>query len=883
MFRVMDLRTSFIEFFKSRDHRIVPSSSLIPKDDPTLLFTTAGMVQFKPMFAGIVELEYTRAASVQKCLRTSDLEKVGKTKRHLTFFEMLGNFSFGDYFKKEAIEYAWEYSTSVIGFRPEDIWVSVYQEDDEAFEIWNKRIGITSEKIVRLGKEDNFWGPAGDSGACGPCSELYIDRGRSFGCGKNDCKPGCDCERFLEYWNLVFNQFNQDVTGALHPLARPGIDTGMGLERLAALVQNVDSVYETDEFASIIRFVEDQAAAAAGTVRGAADEVKTAVRIIAEHARALTFALADGVFPSNEGRGYVLRRILRRAMRFSSQIGIREPFIYKVTDPIVAAMGGFYPEIREAAPHVRKVIESEEQRFLETLENGMDRLDEIVKSLKKQKHTVMSGRDAFILHDTFGFPLEMTMEIAQENGITLDVKGYEIEMEKQRERGKQSWKSAGDSLIAALRDIVSRGAETVFTGYEHEIEETRVTFIHNGASFVDRLGEGERGIVVLEATPFYGEAGGQVGDVGIIEASGSIFRVEDTQRAGAAAAHIGTVLRGEFRIGDAVRASIDVVNRNLIRANHTVTHLLHAALRSVIGTHVRQAGSLVSPDRMRFDFSHFAAMTDEEIERVESIVNEKIWLNIPVETTVMSYGDAIAAGATAVFDEKYGDTVRVVSVGDFSKELCGGTHAFRTGQIGAFTIVRESSPGAGMRRIEAVTLRGLLERLKSHERIVADCARAAHVSESALGQRVEDLVKRVRALEKELEQVKKKTLSSGVDELLAHAEHVDGITIVSHAEDGVSVEELRAIADAVRAKVKGSVVLLGAKNDDKAVLLFAATNSAVSRGIDCGKLIKESVRLVGGGGGGRKDMAQAGGKSPEGLERALALAVSSARSMIQRQ
>ena len=883
MFRVMDLRTSFIDFFRLRDHRIVPSSSLIPKDDPTLLFTTAGMVQFKPMFAGVVELEYTRAASVQKCLRTSDLEKVGKTKRHLTFFEMLGNFSFGDYFKKEAIEYAWEYSTSIIGFKPEDIWVSVYQEDDEAFEIWHRRIGIPSEKIVRLGKEDNFWGPAGDSGACGPCSELYIDRGPSFGCGKKDCKPGCDCERFLEYWNLVFNQFNQDVTGALHPLSRPGIDTGMGLERLATLVQNVDSVYETDEFASIIRFVMEQASAMSETVRGGAGEVGTAVRIITEHARALTFALADGVFPSNEGRGYVLRRILRRAMRFSRHIGIREPFIYKVVDPIVETMGGFYPEICEAANHVRKVIESEEQRFLETLENGMDRLDEIVKSLKKQKQAVMSGRDAFILHDTFGFPLEMTMEIAQESGIAIDVEGYEIEMEKQRERGKQSWKSAGDSLLTALRDIGSRGAETVFTGYEHETEETRITLIHNGASFVDRLGEGERGTVVLESTPFYGEAGGQVGDVGILESPGAIFRVEDTQRSGAAVAHIGTVLRGEIRIGDAVHASIDVVNRNLIRANHTVTHLLHAALRLVIGTHVRQAGSLVSPDRMRFDFSHFAAMTEEEIERVESIVNEKIWLNIPVETTIMAYRDAIAAGAMAVFDEKYGDMVRVVSVGDFSRELCGGTHAFRTGQIGAFTIVRESSPGAGMRRIEAVTLKGLLERMKSHERIVADCVRAANVSESALSQRVWDLVKRVRTLEKELEQAKKKSLSSGVDELLSRAEVLNGVTIVSHAGDGLSVDDLRAMADAVRAKVKDSVVLLGAKNDDKAVLLFAATNSAVSRGIDCGTLVKESVRLVGGGGGGRKDMAQAGGKSPEGLERALALAVTSARSMIQRQ
>ncbi len=875
MLNVMDLRKSFIDFFRERGHRIVPSSSLIPKDDPTLLFTTAGMVQFKPMFAGTVDLEYTRASSVQKCLRTSDLENVGKTKRHLTFFEMLGNFSFGDYFKKEAIEFAWDYSTKIIGFPSEKIWVSIYQDDDEAFTLWNKNIGVPEKKIIRLGKADNFWGPAGDTGACGPCSELYIDRGEAYGCGTPDCKPGCECERFLEYWNLVFNQYNQDAAGILHPLPRPGIDTGMGLERLAALVQNLDSVFETDEFISIIKFVCDRAKI------DYRDEKKIPVNIIAEHARAITFAVSDGVYPSNDGRGYVLRRILRRAMRFTRQLGITEPFIYAMVDQIVGIMGGFYPEIRDSATNVKKVIESEERRFLETLENGMDRLEEIMKDCTKNKCRSISGADAFVLHDTFGFPLEMTREIALERGLDVDIKGYEGEMEKQRERGKQSWKAASGSLDEACEAIGKTAADTVFRGYEVESADTTIDLLHDGSAVTERLSAGSKGLMVLKETPFYGESGGQVGDIGLItSSSGAVFKVEDTKKSNKTIIHAGEVIRGEFKKGDSVQAAIDVVNRNLIRANHTVTHLLHAALRSVLGAHVKQAGSLVAPDRMRFDFSHFNALSQDETRKVEEMVNRKIWENIPVTTTIMKYQDAVKTGAMAVFDEKYEDTVRVVSVGDYSRELCGGTHAAGTGQIGLFKILREASPGAGMRRIEAATLRGVLERFNSHEEIVSGLVNIVNVTESALVKKVEELLKRSRMMEKEIEKLKKDSMTTGLDEILAGAESVGGITVVSRTFSGMGPDELRDLSDTIREKDQNAVVLFGSSIDDKALLLFAATNNAVKKGIDCGKIIKDAAKVVGGGGGGRKDMAQAGGKSPEGLAEAVKKAVSIARDMV---
>jgi len=862
MHRVKDLRDSFIGFFEERGHRIVPSSPLIPRDDPTLLFTTAGMVQFKPMFAGTVKLDYTRAASVQKCFRTSDLERVGKTKRHCTFFEMLGNFSFGDYFKKEAIEYAWDYSTRVIGFPKEDVWVSVYEQDDESFAIWEKQIGVPARKIVRLGKADNFWGPAGDSGACGPCSELYLDRGPAFGCGSPDCKPGCDCERFLEFWNLVFNQYFQAVDGTLSPLPRTGIDTGMGLERLATLVQNVDSIYDTDELRHMVDFVCREAG-----VKYEGDAVQS-VNTLVEHARALTFAIADGAYPSNEGRGYVLRRIIRRALRFGRQIGIRDPFVYRMVDPLVEIMGNYYPEIVPAAKNVKNLLEGEEKRFLETLENGMDRLTEVMKLLKKGG--TISGNDAFVLYDTFGFPLEMTVEIASEQGLAVDTGGFEAEMNKQRERGKKSWKS-GDSSREKLFDALrEKAGDTVFLGYEKESAETEIIFLADDGGIVKSLGEGREGMIVTRETAFYGESGGQVGDTGrIISTGGSVFQVEDTAKEHHTIIHVGRMLQGVLKTGDRVTTEIDITRRNLIRANHSATHLLNAALRRTLGEHVKQSGSVVDQERLRFDFTHFNAMTETEIAEVERIVNGKIWEGIPVSTEVMDINSAMKTGATAVFDEKYEDTVRVVSVPGFSKELCGGTHVDNTGKIGVFKILREASPGAGLRRIEAVTLKGLLERYNAYSGIVQGLTGKLASTEGGLEKKVEDTLARVHALEKELEKLKFSSMASNIDEIIAGGRDVKGIRIIAREFDTADVDELRKISDLIRSKDQNSVVLFGAKSDGKALLLFAATKNSVAKGIDCGGIIREASKIVGGGGGGRKDMAQAGGKNPESLSKAL--------------
>lgn len=875
MKRISELRESFIEYFRQRDHRIIPSSSLLPKDDPTLLFTTAGMVQFKPMFAGTVKLDYTRAASVQKCLRTSDLEKVGKTRRHCTFFEMLGNFSFGDYFKKEAIEFAWEYSTDVVGFPRDEIWISIYEDDDEAFGYWNKGIGVPAGRIVRLGKADNFWGPAGDSGACGPCSELYLDRGPSFGCGSPDCRPGCDCERFLEFWNLVFNQFYQDEKGELTPLPRTGIDTGMGLERLATLVQNVDSIYGTDELHSLVRFVCEKA-----KQKYEGDAIAP-INVLVEHARALTFAIADGVYPSNEGRGYVLRRILRRALRFGRQIGIHEPFLHMMVDRLVEIMGPYYPEIVAGATNVKHLLEGEEKRFLETLENGMDRLEEIVKSIKKSGRTEMSGQDAFLLYDTFGFPLEMTVEIAEERKLGVDMEGFQTEMEKQRERGKQSWKSADSGTGRVFEVLSGEAGESEFLGYESDTADSSVVALATGEALVTRLGRGEKGCIVAKTSSFYGESGGQVGDAGlIISKNGSRFRVDDTKKLNKTIIHLGEVIEGAFAAGDAVSTQIDSIRRNLIRANHTATHLLQAALRKTLGEHVHQSGSLVEPERLRFDFTHFGPLSEAEIVEVERIVNDVIWAGRPVLTEIKPLDEAVKTGAMAVFDEKYEDMVRVVSVPGYSMELCGGTHMDNTAKIGVFTIQRESSPGAGMRRIEALTLKGVLDRYRSQQSMIRGLSEKLGVSELDLIRRIEQLAERARSLEKEIEKKKTEQFSSNIDQILAGA-HSEGKTkIIAHQFQGAGVDELRRISDIIRSREKNSIVCFGSTVEGRALLLCAATATAVAAGADCGAIIKAVSPLVGGRGGGRKEMAQAGGEDAKGIAKAVEEAVALAKKMI---
>ena len=873
MLKVKDLRNSFIDYFKSKDHRIVPSSPLLPKDDPTLLFTTAGMVQFKPMFAGTVDLEYTRAASIQKCLRTSDLEQVGRTKRHMTFFEMLGNFSFGDYFKNEAIEWAWEFSTEVIKFQKDKIWISIFENDDEAYEIWNKRIGVPVSRIVRLGRKDNFWGPAGDSGACGPCSELYLDRGEEYGCKNPDCRPGCDCDRFLEFWNLVFNQFYQDTTGKQIPLPKTGIDTGMGLERLATLEQNVDSVFETDEMMTLIKFISSN------TGKNYKAENIIPMNVIADHARTLSFAMSDGIYPSNDGRGYVLRRILRRALRYGRMLSIREPFIYRLVDPVSDLMSPYYPELKDSVKNIKNVIESEEKRFLETIENGMDRLEEIIKGMKKSGGKLISGSDAFTLYDTFGFPYEMTEEIAQENLLSIDRSGFEKNMQDQRDRGKQSWKGA-DVLGKVFDEAAKTAGDTVFLGYDSTAADSEIVLVYSDASDNKNIRQNEEGFIVLKETPFYGEAGGQVGDIGKITSGTSVFEVIDTKKINKTIIHIGKVISGEFKTGSKVNASVDVLNRNLIRANHTATHLLQAALRNLLGNHVKQAGSRVDPERMRFDFSHFSALSQDEISGIEKTVNEKIWFNIPVNTKVMNLDDAVKSGAMAVFDEKYEDKVRVVTVEGYSSELCGGTHVSKTGEIGLIKIIKESSPGAGLRRIEAVTLKGAMERLANYENIVSEISGNLNVSENDIVKKIEDTSVKFKALEKELDKMKRSSLASGIDEMISKAVELNGVKIISSVFKDMDADSLRELTDKIRSKVQNSVVLFVSEIENKALFLFAATSQAVSKGADCGAVIREASKIAGGGGGGRKDMAQAGGKDPSKIDAAIKEAVSMTMKML---
>ncbi|MDA3821149.1 MAG: alanine--tRNA ligase, partial [Bacteroidales bacterium] len=768
----------------------------------------------------------------------------------------------------------WDYSTKVIGFDPEKIWISIYEDDDEAFEIWNKKINVPAERIVRLGKKDNFWGPAGETGACGPCSELHYDRGPEYGCEDENCKPGCECERFLEYWNLVFNQFFQDENGKLNPLPKTGIDTGMGLERLATLVQNVDSVYETDEFKKLIVLISK--------VTGVPYEGNNvdAIRIIAEHSRAITFAMSDGIYPSNDGRGYVLRRILRRALRYSRQIGIKEPFIYKMVDHIVDLMGEFYPEIVDSAKNVKNVIEGEEKRFLETLDNGLARLNEIINNPLTQSSSTIKGSDAFTLYDTFGFPLEMTIEMAEEKSLTVEVDGFNLEMEAQKTRGKQSWKSIDNNLEKAFEDIAKATGDTLFLGYDSVVADNSISILYNGTKETDKLNQGEEGLIVLKETPFYGESGGQVGDVGTIETQDAVFKVTDTKKYNKTIIHLGTVEKGSFQKNEKITASVDVVNRNLIRANHTATHLLQAALRSVLGDHVKQAGSIVSPDRLRFDFSHFSAMTDDDINQVEAIVNNAVWKNETVDTKIMNIDEAVKEGAMAVFDEKYDDVVRVITVPGISKELCGGTHVSSTGEIGVFKILKEASPGAGVRRIEAVTLKGLLDRFNSHNEIINNLTASMKAEDDEIIERVETLSKKNRALEKEIDKLKQESVNADLDSLLSSAEEVNGTKIIAQSFKDVDANVLRKLSDDIRSKVQDSIVLFGAQTGDKALLLFAGTKKAVEKGLHCGNIIKEAAQLVGGGGGGRPDMAQAGGKNPEKLEEAISKAQSIAKEMI---
>ncbi|MDI9571172.1 MAG: alanine--tRNA ligase [Pseudomonadota bacterium] len=866
-----EIREQFLRFFEGHGHTIVPSSSLIPKDDPTLLFTNSGMVQFKNCFLGLEDRGYTRAASSQKSVRAggkhNDLENVGYTARHHTFFEMLGNFSFGDYFKKESIAWGWEFLTVNMSLPKDRLWITIYQDDDEAFEIWNKQMGVPAERIVRMGMESNFW-MMGETGPCGPCSEILYDQGPSVGCGRPECSVECDCDRHLEIWNHVFTQFDRDKDGNFHPLPKPNIDTGMGLERLAAIVQGVRSNYETDLFVPIIAGI----AGIAGRAFGVHDDADVSMRVIADHGRAVTFLIGDGVLPSNEGRGYVLRRILRRAARHGKLLGIDRPFLHEVVSMVTAVMREAYPDLIDKESYIRKVVLNEEQRFIDTLDTGLRILGEEVARVKKDGRRVIPGDVVFKLYDTFGFPVDLTADIVRKDALTLDMEGFERAMEAQREKARESWKGSGEQAVAdSYKKLSIRGVATEFIGYHGVTEAAAVVkAILRKDVEVEELAAGENGEIFVDETPFYGEKGGQVGDTGVIAGEGSLFEVWDTQcPTETLITHIGKMKEGKIRVGDTVRLRVDEAARRATEAHHSGTHVLNAALRQVLGDHVKQAGSSVTPERFRFDFTHFSRIEAEELDAIENIANDYIRRNVEVNTRVLPKEEAMKTGAAAVFDEKYSDNVRVVKMGDFSMELCGGTHVNRTGDIGALKVVGESAVAAGVRRIEALTGAEAIKYLKAVEAELKKSAGLLRTSPLEVTERIDRILKRERELEREIEALKGKLAARDSADLIGRAREIRGVKVLTAVVDAPDVKTLRDFGDKLRDRIGSGIVLLGSKVEGKAMLLCMVTKDLAGR-YHAGNIIKAVAPAVGGSGGGRPDMAQAGGPQPENLEQALA-------------
>jgi alanyl-tRNA synthetase len=870
------IRKAFLAFFQEKQHHIIPSSSLVPQGDPTLLLTTAGMVQVKPYFLGLAVPPSPRLASCQKCFRTTDINSVGDA-RHLTFFEMLGNFSVGDYFKKESIAWAWEFVTERLKLKPERLWVSIYLDDDESFEYWRK-IGFPEDKIVRLGEADNFWGPAGDSGPCGPCSEIHYDFGVEAGCGKPECRPGCDCGRFSEIWNLVFTQYNQDREGKRTPLPKPNIDTGMGLERTAAMMQGVSSVYDTDLFIPLRNEISDLT----GVKYGKSQNNDQAVRIIAEHSRGITFLIADGVLPSNEGRGYVLRRVLRRACFFGRKLGIEEPFLSRIAETVIAGMGHIYPELIKNHSLIQEVVKVEEEKFTSTLDAGINMVDKAVDDSLRQGRNVITGEEAFRFWDTYGFPLELTIEVAQEKGLDIDADGFEAEMGKQRERARAVQKFSSDKGIGHDKaSVVYKPNRTDFVGYDKLKASSKVSYIlyQQSDRSIKSATKGKKIAVVLDRTPFYGEMGGQVGDTGKITSGSSQIDITDTiwspygNLAEGAIIHLGQVVKGTISVGDSVEAEVDLARRFDIARNHTATHLLQAALRQVLGSHVQQRGSLVNPDSFRFDFSQLTAISKQQLDEIQHIVNERVRENLPVRSKVVPYKQAVQKGAIAIFEEKYGESVRVLEIGDppMSAELCGGTHVASTGEIGLFIITGESSIGTGLRRIEAITGRKAEEFVRDSLSTVATVAGELRSSPSEITEKVKAVVAELAAERKRSALLERELSRYTVESLLGKAEKVNGITVLSAKVPPTSFEILREMGDLLIDRLKSAVIVLGTVCDGKPGFVSMVTPDLVNRGLHAGDIVKQVAGVTGGGGGGKANMAQAGGKDKSKLDEALEL------------
>lgn len=878
-----EIRSRFLHYFKDRGHTVVDSSSLVPKDDPTLLFVNAGMVQFKTVFMGEEKKEYIRAVTSQRCVRAggkhNDLENVGYTARHHTFFEMLGNFSFGDYFKEDAIRFAWNFLTVELGLNPENLWVSIFDDDDEAQELWEKIDNLPKGRIIRMGEKDNFWA-MGDTGPCGPCSEIHIDQGAAAGCGRPECALGCDCDRFLELWNLVFMQFNRSEDGTLTPLPKPSIDTGMGLERVAAVLQGKFNNYDSDLFTPIIATLEQLS----GKSYRNNTQDDTAMRVIADHARATTFLVADGVLPSNEGRGYVLRRIMRRAVRYGKYLGLKQAFMGKVTTAVVEQMSAAYPHLVDAAALLAKVVNNEEERFGETLEHGLTLLDEEISRLVAEKSPVISGSFIFKLYDTFGFPFDIVRDVALERDLGFDEAGFVNEMENQRQKSRHSRKDEGLRLLGGgVKSLAAEGQKTEFVGYTESSVNSRVKGLLNMAGErVAKLSSGESGRLCVDRTPFYAESGGQIGDCGELTWAGGRAKVTGTSVEGEKILlHAIEIETGELAEGTDVTMFVEKNRRQAIAAHHSATHLLQAALRNVLGDHIKQAGSLVGPDRLRFDFTHFSPLAIEEIEAIEYLVNEKIWQNAPVATQILAKEDAIKDGATALFGEKYEENVRVVSMADFSKELCGGTHVQATGEIGVFKIQSEGGIASGVRRIEALAGRAAFAEMQSlvrRERQTGALLNAG-TSEEIVG-KVESLVKHVKSMEKQVADLSKQLASSDLDTVFKNAVEIDGLKVIGAEIPLDSPKTLRDVGDKVRDSLGSGVAVLGGSINGKAALLAIVSSDLTSR-IKAGELVNSIAKIVGGKGGGRPDMAQAGGPMVDKLSEAIRSVPKVVRSLLQ--
>lgn len=860
--RSTEIRKRFLSFFEKQNHKIVPSSSLVPKD-PSLLLTTAGMVQFKPIFQGEQKADFKRAASCQKCVRTTDIDEVGHTARHLTFFEMLGNFSFGDYYKKDAATWAWEFLTKDLKMDASKFWITIYKDDDEAFEVWTKNVGISNDRIVRLGESDNFWS-AGPTGPCGPCSELLYDLGEKRGCGKEKCGPGCDCDRFLEVWNLVFMQYDRDDKGNLHPLPKKNIDTGMGLERVASILQNTETNFETDLVFPIVQ----KGAELAGLTYNSTSKEAIPLKIIADHARAVMFLINDGVLPSNEGRGYVLRRLIRRAVRYGRLLGIEKLFLVEIVIEAINIMSESYPEIDENKNFICKVCKSEEERFSNTLKSGLAVLADVITETKRKELDQISGDVAFQLYDTYGFPLELTCEISAEEDIEVDIKQFDNLMEEQKTKARAAWSTKtifqDNSSQEAYNEVNDRFGKSEFVGYEVDNAKTKLNAIIRDGVVAPRAEKGDSVELIMEKTPFYAEMGGQVGDQGIIKDSKGKVEIDSTYSPlPNLVVHRGKVVDGFIANDSTVEGTIDRINRRLVSRNHTATHLLQWALRKVLGEHVRQAGSHVDAEHFRFDFAHMSALTKEELKKIEYLVNQKIFEGHAVKCFVTSIDFAKESGAIALFGEKYGDFVRVVEAGSFSRELCGGTHVGNTSDIGFFKIISEGSIGANLRRIEAVTSLRALDLVNKTRDTLDEIAVLLKAEPDEVQGRIKNVLTQLKYQEEEIKSLKSRQIADELDELVASAKKLDSVRVVLEEVGADSLEDLRRYADLIREKVDNAVIVLAASSKGKAFLISAGSPVAIEKGFHAGKLLKEIAPIVGGGGGGRPELAQAGGKDPE--------------------